>query len=267
MPLPLGKHNPRLQMLRALRTNQGRSDQQKFIFEGWTLLHEALTSGLAIDALYVTPVALDNHPSIGQMENTLAVYVVDQGTFERLSDVQSPSGILAVAATQLVPVTDLLTEPGHVLLLADLSDPGNAGTLIRSAEAFGVKRVIMGSLGVQPYHPKLVRSAMGSLFRMRLALASPDAVAAAARARGFRIFGTDAQGEPIDRTPLPPSTVLAVGQERRGLGEWSAVCERLVGIPMVGRLDSLNAAVAGSIVLYEASKRGLLHHDEPVKIV
>ncbi|MDQ6932432.1 MAG: RNA methyltransferase [Candidatus Eremiobacteraeota bacterium] len=268
MPLSLGKHSPRVRAVQALLTNKGRSQQQKFAFEGWTLIHEAQVSGVSLEAVYVTRAAFLKRPSTIDLENSgTSVYMVDARDFARLSDLETPSGVLAVAAMRLLPVTELLADVHQVLLLADVNDPGNSGTLLRSAEAFGIQGVIFGSRGVQPHHPKVVRSAMGSFFRMRLSVASPQAVRAAANTYGFVIVGSDVSGEPIDTFRLSGPTILAIGHERRGLAGWESICDHRISIPMSGAVESLNAAVAGSILLYEASKREPPHRGDAVKTV
>ena len=136
--------------------------------------------------------------------------------------------------------------------LADLNDPGNAGTLLRSAEALGASGVVFGNLGVDPFHPKVVRGAMGALFRLPLALASPEEVELAARSAGIPVFGLAMDGDALAGIAFPPDFILAVGHERHGLGRWEGLCGRLASIPMRGHVESLNAGVAGSIALYEA---------------
>jgi TrmH family RNA methyltransferase len=143
---------------------------------------------------------------------------------------------------------------GIALVLADLNDPGNTGTLLRTAEAFGCRGAIAGTKGADPYNPKVVRSAMGALFRLPIAVAEPDEVARAAAEAGYEIAGLTAQGDPFGAVHLPARLAVAVGNERHGLGRWEAVLDRRLAIPMRGQAESLNAAVAGSIALYEAAK-------------
>ena len=132
-------------------------------------------------------------------------------------------------------------------------DAGNAGTLLRSAEAFGTAGVIVGSLGAEPHQPKVVRSAMGALFRLPLAVADPKALSGLLD--GWEVTGLAAAGEPLHGLPWGQRSIVAVGNERHGLGRWESLCTRLGAIPMSGKAESLNAAIAGSIALYEASKR------------
>jgi TrmH family RNA methyltransferase len=156
-----------------------------------------------------------------------------------------------------------------VLVLADVADPANAGTLLRSAEAFGCGGVVFGSLGVEPYHPKVVRGSMGALFRLAVAVAEPPEVCAAAASEGVRLLGLAAEGRPLRDEDWERPAALVVGNERHGLGRWESLCEGLLGIPMAGQSESLSAGVAGSIALYEAtlprfcqeSTRGLKSQD------
>jgi TrmH family RNA methyltransferase len=255
VPKPLGAHNPRVEYARELLTKKGRRAHAAFSFEGPTLLDEAWSSGAQIDALYVTQTAFDAYPLIAQIEGSgIETYLLDDRTFAKLSDLESPAGVLATAPTKLEPLDLLLERSGVVLVLADLNDPGNAGTLLRSAEAFGVDRVIFGTLGVEPHNPKVVRGAMGAIFRQHIAVATPEGLARLAVAGDWTCVGLAAGGEPLDRAPSSDRTLLLVGQERHGLAAWRPLCERIVAIPMQGRAESLNAAVAGSIALYEATK-------------
>ncbi len=250
----LGAHNPRLDRVRALRTKKGRREQGRFAIEGVTLLQEAVRSGVHIEELYGTPEALESAQSARDLEASgVPSYRVDERTMRRLSDLETAPGLLAVAPVSLQPLPELFARPGLLLALADLSDPGNAGTLLRAAEAFGVSGVIFGSHAVEPHAPKVVRGSMGALFRLRLAVASVRETAAAAQ--GWNVTGLDSTGEPIEALEWPSRTLLVVGQERHGLGEWEAVCTRLAAIGMQGRVESLNAALAGGIALYEAAKR------------
>lgn len=253
MAAPLGAHSPKVTETRELLQKKGRLERGRFIVEGPTLIAEALASGLHLHEVFATAPALERHAVARDLERTIPVHLVDDRTFGRLSDLQTPTGILAVAELPHRDAAGLLAEPGLVLLLAEINDPGNAGTLVRSAEAFGVSRVIFGAGGAEPFHPKVVRAAMGSIFRTSVAAASPQELQPALE--GWTVLGLDAAGGPIDAAPLAERTLLAVGHERHGLGAWAPLCTALAAIPMLGRTESLNAAVAGSIALYEVSKR------------
>lgn len=252
----LGAHNPRLDRVRALRTKKGRREQRRYAIEGPTLLREALRSGLSIEELYGTPEAIETSESAREAESAgTAVFRVDERAMRRLSDLETAPGLLAVIPIEMRPVAELFHDPGLVLALAGLSDPGNAGTLLRAAEAFGASGVVFGSGSVDPHSPKVVRSAMGSLFRMKVAEA--PAAETGAAAAGWEITGLDSGGAPIGTLAWDARSLLVVGQERQGLGPWTALCGRLAAIPMAAGAESLNASVAGAIALYEASRNSV----------
>lgn len=253
MPTSLGAHNARIDAARDLLTKKGRKEQGRFSFEGPTLLQEARDAGVPIEALYVTKNAYDRTPLISTLESAgAAVYVLDERAMQRISGVETPSGIVAIAPIRLRTAAELLAGDGVVLLLADVNDPGNAGTLLRTAEAFGVAGVIAGTLGAELHLPKVVRSAMGAVFRLPLAAAAPEDLDGLLA--GWEVTGLAAHGEPLGRLGWGTRVLLAVGNERHGLGRWEPLCDRMASIPMRGNAESLNAAVAGAIALYEATK-------------
>lgn len=253
MPTRLGAHNARLDLVRALLTKKGRREQGRFSFEGPTLLEDALRAEVPVQAIYATQTAYESLAPVRMAESAgIPVCLVDERSLARISDLETPPGVVSVAPIRLEPLDKLLAAPGLVLALADVNDPGNAGTLLRSAEAFGVDRVVFGSEGAEPHLPKVVRAAMGAIFRLQLAVASPAELGAAATLR--RVTGLAAHGEPVAALDWHQDDVLMVGSERRGLGPWAVYCGRYAAIPMRGQAESLNASTAGSIALYEATK-------------
>jgi RNA methyltransferase, TrmH family len=245
-----GAHAERVVRVRDLQTAKGRKEHGRFAFEGPTLLDEALRSGVAVEELYVSEGVLADNPTVRDLDaRGTPVYVVDDRTARKISDLETPTGLVAVTRQQPRSLAELL-QGRLTLVLADLNDPGNVGTLLRSAEAFGASGVVLGSLGVDPYHPKVVRGAMGSIFRLPLAVASAGEFAAAAAAAGCTVIGLAAERPSLSSLMLSGSNALVVGHERRGLGAWGTRDIILAGIPMRGPVDSLNAAVAGSIGLF-----------------
>ncbi len=254
MPISLGAHNARLELPRSLLSVKGRRERGAFAFEGPTLLGEAVRAGAQVQSIYATSLAYEQTPMLREMEaGGTEVYVIEERAMRKISDVRTPTGIVAVAPLRLHAPAELFEQSGTMLGLADVSDPGNAGTLLRAAQAFGVKRVIIGASGVDPYHPKVVRAAMGALFRLRLAVACAPDVAAAAR--GWEVTGLSAAGAPVGGLRWGAKNLLLVGSERAGLGTWEPMCTRFAGIPMPGGAESLNAGIAGAIALYEAAKQ------------
>lgn len=257
MPTDLSPHNPRIGRLRELQQPKGRREQGRFIFEGPTLLDEARASGLVPEEIVATRAAYDASAALQALDaDGVPVFLVEERLFARLSDVETPTGILAVAPIPATTVEAILARPGAVLLLAGVSDPGNAGTLLRSADAFAAAGVLFGRGGVDPTSPKVVRAAMGSFFRMPFAIVEPEAILAAAAQAGRPIVAADLEGEELGIAPLPQNAIVAVGNERHGVRPWLSQIDRAVRIPQPGGAESLNAAVAGSILLYELQRGG-----------
>lgn len=261
MPEHLGAHSKRLKAARDLLTVKRNRKQERFLVEGPTLLAEARASSIEIEEIYATRRAYERTPQALELEASgIPLWIVDERTIGRLSDVESPTGIVAVAHRRVAELTEVFAGNAPTLVLADLNDPGNCGTLVRSADAFGASGVVFGQRGVDPYHPKVVRAAMGSLFRLPVAVAAPAEVQEAAKAAGRTILGLAAEGTPLEAGALAGGVVILVGHERHGLGPWEIICASRVAIRMRGGAESLNAAVAGSIALYEAGRRPKIGH-------
>jgi len=242
-------------LLRGLLRRKGRREHGLFLLEGHTLLEEAVTSGLEIVEVRATreAAAVMGAQLETAAQRGAAVIEDSKRNLERLSDVESSPGIIAVARMGTRPLWDVLDRPGLVLLLAGVSDPGNAGTLVRTAEAFGASGVIFGEGGVEPYNPKVVRGAMGSLFRLPHAVANAGELLAGAAQAERAVVAADRGGAPLRTFTFPPKPILAIGGERGGVAAWLPSWEAAVAVPHTGPTESLNAAVAGAIVLYEWS--------------
>ena len=255
MAAQIGAHSSRLTRVRKLRSSKGRADQERFAFEGPTLLQEAHASSLSIEELFVTPEAYEATPLVREIEaGGTTVYLVNPAGAKQLSDLTTPAGIVAVARPRRSDLEAIFAGTSPVLVLADLGDPANVGTLLRSADALGCSGVVFGPLGVEPYHPKVVRGSMGAVFRLPMAVAEPLEVAAAAAAGRVRLLGLDARGGELTGEFREGRAALVIGHERRGLGRWEALCDALIALPMRGRAESLIAGVAGSIALFEANR-------------
>jgi TrmH family RNA methyltransferase len=257
MPSALSPQNPRVAEAHALLDARGRRERGRFLIEGPTLLAEASASGVPILTLFATETAAARSAGlIADLEaRDVPVYTLPERAVARLSDLSTPPGLVAVVERPGATAAEVLGRPGPVLLLAGINDPGNAGTLVRSAEAFGAAGVLAGAGGADPFSPKVVRAAMGSLFRLPVAVVTAEEALAAAAAAGRPIVAADLSGEPLWEADLPRNAVLAVGNERHGVGAFLPRWDRAVRIEQGGQAESLNAAVAGSIFLYLVSKR------------
>jgi len=253
----LGRHSAELRSLVALARPEGRAERGLYIVEGATLLEEARRSGVAVAAIYATQEAYAREPQLAAAHaEGVPLKLLEERSAERLSELEHPPGIFSLVPLLLAEPATILARSGLALLLADLNDPGNAGTLLRAAEAFGATGALLGDLGVDPHHPKLVRAAMGAHFRLPLARVSPPELAGRLAEHPTLTIGLSAEGAPISTLPHRGARLLVVGNERHGLGRWAPLCRELAAIPMPGRAESLNAAVAGAIALYELGAAG-----------
>jgi RNA methyltransferase, TrmH family len=252
--LVAGAHGQRIRRVHELLTVKGRREQRRYLFEGVTLLREALRSETAIEEIYAEAQRFESDPLIRELEEKgTAVFLVDERTMRKISDLETPPGVVAVAPTTFESATSVAAADIS-LVLADIADPSNAGTLLRSAEAFGITTVLFGRSGVDPYHPKVVRGAMGAHFRIAIASIDPHEFVDLARHSEMTVLGLASDGADVHTIAASTPVAIVVGNERHGLADWDRACTQRVAIPMRGSAESLNAAVAGSIALYEISR-------------
>jgi len=188
--------------------------------------------------------------------------VVERRLFDRLSDVQTPQGILAVFP--FPSLARVLDDPAPLALVIDrLRDPGNLGTLLRSAAAAGVNAVYLSPETVDPWNPKVVRAGMGAHFRVPLVALDVGALDELRQRLPRRVVASAAATQPYDASDWTGAAALVIGGEAEGVGpELKAWGTEEVGIPLDRRIESLNAAVAGSIILFEAARQRRLDHAE-----
>ena len=245
-------------MRRLGRDREYRRAEARYIVEGSTLILEAIDAGLdVIQVLF--PDSVDLHEFLKVIQSAgIRSSVVSEQTFKKLATTQSPQPVIAEVACHEHKITDLYAKQGTVLLLVGVSDPGNTGTLIRSAEAFGVTGVVIVD-GVDVYNPKTVRAAAGSMFRLPVVLFDKSEVIESTlsvfRETGYKILATKPKGgiSPEQISQNQPLLVV-LGSESHGLSETLiADCDSVVSLPMVDSGESLNVAIAGSVLLYVLS--------------
>lgn len=192
----------------------------------------------------------------GRLEAATEVREVADGALRELADTASPQGVLVVAEAPRASFPE--TVPGHgsvVLVLDGVQDPGNVGTLARSAAAFGCSGMICLPGTVDPWNPKAVRASAGALFRLPVILAPPADLDEWLGRHEYLLAAADAAGAPVAEQSLPRRVALAVGNEGAGLSDpIRARADRRVAVPMRGGAESLNVAVAAAILLYELTK-------------
>jgi len=257
---PLSPRNPRVAQARELaRDRTAREASGLAVLEGVRLAEEAVAAGLAVEyVLYTEDLAQKERGAalLGALSAAgVPVYPVTADTLARAADTQSPQGILAVFRPREWSLGQI--PRGLVVVLDNLQDPGNLGTVIRSLEALGGAGLVMAG-GVDPYNSKVVRSAMGSLFRLPVVKGEIGAVLQELKNQGRRVFVADAGGNLAPWTAgLHGDAVLVIGNEGNGPSDTARqLADGIISIPMPGPTESLNAGVAASLLIYEAMRQG-----------
>jgi TrmH family RNA methyltransferase len=255
----IGPRHPEAKRLRALlRDASARRAEGRFVLEGPRLVADALARGAPVEAVYLGLNARRAFASlVGAVEAAgVPVRELRDGVLERLMTTRTPQPVLAVAPIPTSPALDALPA-GLVLVTAGVADPGNLGTIVRSAEAAGAVAVVAAG-GVDPWNPKVVRSSAGSVLGLPIvSVDDPAQVLADLRGQGRRTIGAAGRAAAVyTAVDLGGPVALVVGSEAHGLPE--AVVHALDGvvrIPMAGAVESLNAGVAASVLLFEAARQ------------
>jgi TrmH family RNA methyltransferase len=257
---PLTAGNPRVKQARKLARRSVRTERRLFFADGPNAVEGAIERGVAVE-VFATPAAGRQYAAL--VAAAPQSWVVDDRALASLSDSVSPAGIVAVCSFLDVPLVSALggVPPSHglVTIAADVRDPGNAGTLVRTSDAFGAHAVVLAGSSVDLYNAKTVRASVGSVFHVPVAL-EPDPVVAvgAARGSGLVVLAADGAGELSldDATELLAGpTAWLFGNEARGLpGELAELADHRVRIPIPGRAESLNLATAAAVCLHESAR-------------
>ena len=256
---PIGIRHHSMQRLRRLsRRRSARADEGAFVIDGPMLLAEALDAGVAVDEVVATP-ACPTDLLARAARAGAAVHEARATDLARVVDTVTPQPVAAIARLPVVTAAEAAAAAGPLaLVLVGVADPGNAGTLLRSAEAAGAGAVLFCDEAVDPFSPKCVRSSAGSVFRLAvLREGGADAALDALTAVGLRTVATVARdGRPYDEVDLGCPVALVLGSEAHGLPDHlTGRVDDAVTIPMAGRAESLNVAMAGTILCFESSRR------------
>lgn len=248
-PLSLSRKS----LIRSLHRKKGRVEEGAFLAEGERLLSELAKNPHGVRFLFGVreraELLADQFPGI-------PCFTID-GDGAGLFATEQSQGVGAVVDIPPTATLDALAAGGAPIIYLDrIADPGNAGTIVRTAEWFGIDRVIFGEGTVDPYNPKGVRATMGALFHMQIVA---DVTPAALVALGLPIIALDAGGrENLDEATLPRHAIYVVGSEAHGLSPEIRSAARLLAIAGRGTVESLNAAIAAGILLYQLSRFGVI---------
>ena len=243
------------QIIQLKEKSKVRKQKNQFVVEGIKMFSEIPDDQLV--ATYVSESFAEENKYAFKGEN---FEVVSDSVFKKISDTVTPQGIVAVVKQKSYSIDYIIEkrnkEKSCIVVLDRLQDPGNMGTIVRTGEAAGISGIIMSKDSADIYNPKVIRSTMGSIFRVPFSIV--DDLAAAVdtlKDNGITTYAAHLKGELYNSGSLTKDCALLIGNEARGLSEEiSTKADKLIKIPMHGKVESLNAAVATAILMYEAAR-------------
>ncbi len=259
-----GRHNALVKELRQAFARAERTKDGDCAIEGLRIVEEAIRSGLRFRAVFFRESAQDRAarllPQIGAHVETL---LLPDALFDGAVPSETPQGVAALVRLKDFTLEDIFErmQIGPIMVVAGLQDPGNLGTILRSAEAFGSAGVVLGEGTVSPLNSKVIRASAGSVFRLPVIVAKAaggmEAICAKFKSQGVRLVATSShKGTPLDQAQLAGASAIFIGSEGSGLPRTlMAQLDETIAVPHTPQVESLNAGVAASIVLYEAARQ------------
>ena len=259
-----GRHNALVKELRQAFAHAERTAAGDCAIEGLRIVEEAIRSGLRFKAVFFKESAQNLAerllPQIGANVDTL---LLPDKLFDPVVPSETPQGVAALVRLKDFSLDAIIERInlGPIIVLAGLQDPGNLGTILRSAEAFGSAGAVLGEGTVSPFNSKVIRASAGSVFRFPVVVAKAaggmESICAKLKAEGIRLIATSShKGTPLDQAKLSGAVAVFIGSEGSGLSRTLIQhMDETVAIPHTEQVESLNAGVAGSIVLYEAARQ------------
>jgi TrmH family RNA methyltransferase len=254
-----GQHNALVKELRGAFSRAELTEQGDCAIEGLRMVEEAIRSGLRFHAVFFSESAEGRAerllPQIGAHVETI---VLPDKLFASVVPSETPQGIAALVRYRASALeATARTDAGPLVVVAGLQDPGNLGTILRSAEAFGAAGVLLGEGSVSPFNPKVVRGSAGSLFRLPLVRVKLSETIPYLREQGVRLVATSShKGTPLPEARLGGPIAVLIGGEGAGVPrELFTKVDETLAIPHAPQVESLNAGVAASIVLYEMARQ------------
>ena len=255
-----GRHNAVVKELRAAFAHGELTQDGYCAIEGMRILEEAIRSGLKFKAVFFRSSAENRAQRLlPQLAAHVETLLLPDKLFATAVPSESPQGVAALVRCRPFKLDDVLakSQAGPLLAIAGVQDPGNLGTILRSAEAFGAGGVLLGEGTVSPFNSKVVRASAGSVFRLPIVQTKLAGIVDQMRELGLRLIATSShKGTPLDQATLTGPLAIFIGSEGAGLPpDLLAEMTETVAIPHSSTVESLNAGVAASIVLYEASRQ------------
>jgi len=243
----VSRQNPQIKQIAKLKLQKERIQQKKFIAEGYRTCKTIIDSDIELLELYTTQAMLEKAKEIAPEGK---IIIVAEPVMEKLSAAKAPSGLLGVFE---IPKAPAMENIGSGIVLANMANPGNMGTLVRSCAAMGLKSVVCVE-GTDPWAPKVVQASAGTIANIDLFELSWEDLLK--KDPHVKLIALIVQGGKKPQEINFKNTLLVIGNEAHGIPEqWIADCDEKLTIPMPGKTESLNAAVAGSIAIYLASQK------------
>jgi TrmH family RNA methyltransferase len=255
-----GRHNALVKELRQAFSKGEHTADGHYAIEGFRILEEAIRSGVRFRAVFFSESAAGRAEKLlSQLGAQVETLLLPDKLFENSVPTDAPQGVAALARWKAFSVEEVLarSQAGPLLAIAGVQDPGNLGTILRSAEAFGAGGVLLGEGTVNPFNPKVVRASAGSVFRLPLARAKLSETFGSMKQQGLRLVATAShKGTRLDQAKLEGPLAIFIGSEGAGLSrDLIKEMDEVVAIPQAEQVESLNAGVAASIVLYEVARQ------------
>ncbi|MGM9904331.1 RNA methyltransferase [Enterococcus sp. 10A9_DIV0425] len=244
--------NPRIKELKKLHKKKSREEAQEYLLEGFHLIEEAVVSQARVKEVFISERGLAEWGSWLD-EQTIPSYLVTDEVMRAVSDLPTPQGIIAVMHLE---EKKLSIDSGGWLMLDHVQDPGNVGTMIRTADAFGLSGVLLGKGTADIYSTKVLRSMQGSNYHLPVITVDLNQIIPDLKKKGFMVYGTELNEQAVALTKIKPTENYAIimGNEGQGVSsELLALADQNIYIPMKGNAESLNVGVATGILLYQLS--------------
>ena len=241
-----------IKFIKSLQQKKFREAEGLFVVEGIKLFHELVaSSAYQIDEILI----VEDAPLIDELqpEQALLLKIISKKDLERISGLKQPNQVLAVVKKKAIAQPDYSAD-GLVLFLDDVKDPGNLGTIIRTADWFGIKQIVCSPTTVELYNPKVVQASMGSIFRMQMTYSELLPALDEAKSAGFDLVCADMDGENLYDFQFNAKTGLVMGSESHGVSEDIRSITKAITIPKKGQAESLNVAMACGIISSEFNR-------------
>lgn len=262
MDLITSNKNPVIKEIKALFSRKYREESRLYFIEGIRFVEEALSEKAEIERILISerlPYNKGGEEIIAKVRSAgFNYYSLSEKLFKEISDTESPQGIMAVLKARNWNLPDIIEDRNNILVLESLQDPGNMGTIIRTADAAGITGVILSKGCVDIYNPKVLRSTMGSVFRVPIYISNDlHETIQTMKSKGIKVYAAHLKGNiNYFEANFKVNTAIVIGNEANGISDDVAeVSDMLVKIPMIGRAESLNASVAASLLMYESVRQ------------